>query len=94
MLSKEYQFSIPAEFFYKSGRHASDDYLGSVTRGAQITELFNFFYTHKPNLEHLWVLGFIAYTYVKQGKSEPRAKRCLFVGYPNGVKGYKLWALE
>ena len=49
---------------------------------------------HKPSLEHLRVFGCIAYTHVKQGKLEPRAKRCLFIGYPKGVKGYKLWALE
>ena len=31
---------------------------------------------------------------LKQGKLEPRAKRCLFIGYPTGVKGYKLWNLK
>jgi len=45
---------------------------------------------HKPSLEHQRVFGCIAYTHVKQGKLEPRAKRCLFIGYPTEVKGYKL----
>lgn len=31
---------------------------------------------------------------LKQGKLEARAKRCVFIGYPRGVKGYKLWCLE
>ena len=50
--------------------------------------------SHKPILEHLRIFGCIAYTHVKKEKLEPRAKRCLFIGYPTGVKGYKLWDLE
>ena len=45
---------------------------------------------HKPSLDHLRVFGCTAYPHIKQGKLDPRAKRCLFIGYPNGVKGYKL----
>ena len=50
---------------------------------------------HKPNLYHLRVFGCIAYAHVKQGKLEPGAKKCVFIiGYPSGVKGYKLCNLE
>jgi len=49
---------------------------------------------HKPNLDHLRVFGCLAYAHIKQGKLEPRAKKCLFIRYPYGVKGYKLWNLE
>jgi len=31
---------------------------------------------------------------VKKDKLETRAKRCIFIGYIEGVKGYKLWRLE
>ena len=44
-----------------------------------------------PNYENLKVFGCVAYAHVKQGKLEPRAKKCMFIGYPDGVKGYKLW---
>lgn len=43
-----------------------------------------------PKYDHLRVFGCVAYANVKQGKMEPRAKKCMFVGYTDGVKGYKL----
>ena len=44
-----------------------------------------------PMLAHLKVFECVAYAHVKQGKLEPRALKCIFVGYPSGVKGYRLW---
>ena len=44
-----------------------------------------------PNYEHLGIFGCVAFAHVNQGKLEPRARRCMFLGYPEGVKGYKLW---
>lgn len=37
------------------------------------------------------VFGCTAYAHVDNGKLEPRAIKCLFLGYGSGVKGYKLW---
>ena len=48
----------------------------------------------KPDLKHLRVFGCVAYAHVSQGKLDARAKKCMFIGYPNGVKGYKLWYKE
>jgi hypothetical protein len=46
----------------------------------------------KPvNYSNLKVFGYPAYFHVNEGKLEPRAKKCIFVGYPMNVKGYKLW---
>ena len=30
----------------------------------------------------------MAYAHQKQGKLDARAKKCMFVGYPEGIKGY------
>ena len=34
------------------------------------------------------------YAHIKQDKLEPRALKYVFIGYPEGVKCYKLWKLE
>ncbi|KAK0584816.1 hypothetical protein LWI29_019151 [Acer saccharum] len=40
---------------------------------------------------NLRVFGCPAYVHIKQGKLEPRAMKGVFLGYPEGVKGYKIW---
>lgn len=47
-----------------------------------------------PDLSNLKVFGCTAFAHVKEGKLDPRAKKCIFLGYPHGVKGYKLWSHE
>ena len=37
------------------------------------------------------MFGCPAYAYVNQGKLAPKALKGQFLGYPNGVKRYKLW---
>ncbi|KAH9696760.1 calcium-binding EF-hand family protein [Citrus sinensis] len=43
------------------------------------------------NYGSLQVFGCLAYAHVSQGKLAPRALKCKFIGYPEGVKGFKLW---
>ena len=35
-----------------------------------------------------------SHLHTTQDNLEPRAKRCVFLGYPEGVKGLKLWNFE
>ncbi|GKC90446.1 retrotransposon protein, putative, ty1-copia subclass [Tanacetum coccineum] len=49
---------------------------------------------HPANYEMLRIFGCVAYSYVNQGKLKPRAIKCIFLGYPEGVKGYRLWRLD
>lgn len=49
-------------------------------------------WSKKPfRYEHLKLFGCIAYVHINEKKLEPRALRCIFLGYPKGIKGYKLW---
>ena len=48
----------------------------------------------QPSVRHLKVFGCLAYGHLPaQGrkKLEPRARACVFVGYSNRTKGYRLW---
>ncbi|GKC19830.1 retrovirus-related pol polyprotein from transposon TNT 1-94 [Tanacetum coccineum] len=49
---------------------------------------------HPANYEMLRIFGCVAYSHVNQGKLKPRAIKCIFLGYPDGVKGYRLWRLD
>ncbi|KAH9800568.1 hypothetical protein KPL71_000711 [Citrus sinensis] len=44
--------------------------------------------------EHLRVFGCPAYVHVRQGKLDAIATKGIFVGYPDGVKGYRVWCRE
>ena len=48
----------------------------------------------KPEYEHLRVFGSTAYAHIRQDKLQPRALKCIFLGYPDDVKGYRLWCIE
>ena len=48
----------------------------------------------KPSLSHLRVFGCDAYVHVpkeKRTKVDSKSKKCIFIGYKDGLKGYKLW---
>jgi hypothetical protein len=50
----------------------------------------------KPSLEHLSVFGRDAYVHVQKEnriKLDNKFEKCIFVGYKDGIKGYKLWNL-
>src|SRR3954470_16357279 len=49
---------------------------------------------HPPDLDKLRLFGCVAYAHIRQDKVEPRALKCMFMGYPEGVKAYRLWCLE
>src|SRR3954468_10936019 len=49
---------------------------------------------YPPDLDKLRVFGCVAYAYIRQDKVKPGALKCMFMGYPEGVKVYRLWCLE
>ncbi|GKE77569.1 retrovirus-related pol polyprotein from transposon TNT 1-94, partial [Tanacetum coccineum] len=49
---------------------------------------------HPRDYGMLRIFGCVAYSHIKQGKLEPRAVKCVLLGYPEGVKGYRLYTLD
>lgn len=49
---------------------------------------------HPADYSHPKVFGFSALAHIKQDKLDSRALKCIFVGYPPGIKGYKLCCRE
>eukprot|EP00253_Pinus_taeda_P025487 PITA_25487 len=48
----------------------------------------------KPSLSHLRVFGCDTYVHFpkeKQTNLDSKSEKCIFIGYKNGLKGYKLW---
>jgi hypothetical protein len=55
------------------------------------------FTSKKPNVSHLKVFGCIAYVHVpnkKRSKLDPKAVKCIFIGYSLEQKGYKCFNLS
>nr|GEU48166.1 retrovirus-related Pol polyprotein from transposon TNT 1-94 [Tanacetum cinerariifolium] len=49
---------------------------------------------HPSDYEMLRIFGYVMYPYDKQGKLDPRAVKCILLGYHEGVKGYRLYRLD
>ena len=55
---------------------------------------FEAWYGKKPNVNHLRVFGCSAYIHVpkdERKKLDPKAKKCIFLGYSTSRKGYRLY---
>jgi len=52
-------------------------------------------WSRKPTeYSNLKVFGALAFAHVRQDKLDARSMKCIFIGYPEGVKGYKLWKMK
>ena len=49
---------------------------------------------HPIDLDKLSIFGCVSYSHIRQDKVKPRALKCMFMGYLEGVKAYRLWCLE
>ena len=65
-----------------------------ITSGVHEATLEECFYGRKPSLQHLKVFGCLAYVHVPaevRSKLDPKAEKCIFVGYSEEQKGYRCY---
>ena len=58
---------------------------------------YELWYKKKPRVDHLRVWGCVAYVLVQKDKRAhlgSHMEKCIFIGYPDGVKGWKFWNPE
>lgn len=66
----------------------------SILQGKTPHEILN---GRPPSYEHLRIIGSLCYAHnqnTKGDKFASRSRRCVFLGYPHGKKGWKLFDLE
>ena len=66
----------------------------SPTRAVKGMTPYEAWTTEKPTVAHLRVFGSDAYAHIpkdERGKLDPKAKKCIFVGYGEETKGYRLF---
>ena len=66
----------------------------SPSTGINFKTPYELWYGKPADYSSLKIFGCPAYAHIRQGKLEPRALKCVFLGYPEGVKGYKLWCTD
>lgn len=58
---------------------------------------FQILFNKQPSYEHIRVFGYLCFAYNLRSKGDKfasRSRRCVFVGYPFGKKGWKVYDLD
>ncbi|XP_018479287.1 uncharacterized protein LOC108850218 [Raphanus sativus] len=92
-----FQSKLPVKFWGEAVMTAAHVINRTPTKVLQGRSPYEILYGTKPQYEHLRVFGSLCYTHHRsrdRDKFGPRSRRCIFVGYPFGQKGWKVYDLE
>lgn len=92
-----YKANLPLQFWAEACSVAVYLQNRSPTVALNNTTPFECLFKSKPDVSNLRVFGCVTYVHVpdsQRKKLDAKAHKAIFVGYPPGVKGYKLYDLE
>ena len=88
---------VPTEFWAEAVNTATYVRNRSPTTSLKGMTPFERLLNRKPNVSNLKVFGCVAYAHILENmrnKLEEKSRKCVFVGYPEGTKGFKLYDLS
>ena len=95
--SMMFHAGMPKQFWAEAIHTAAYVHNRSPTSSLKEVTPFERFFGQKPDVSNLRVFGCIAFKHIpdtKRRKLDKKSSKCVFVGYPEGTKGYKLYDLE
>ncbi|KAL2621793.1 hypothetical protein R1flu_001998 [Riccia fluitans] len=90
----DWKEGLPPEFWAEVVNTAAYLVNLSPCSAVQLKTPFELWHKWVPDYSRLRVFGCIAYAHTpreNRTKLDPKAKKCYFLGYQQGVKGYRLW---
>lgn len=92
-----HQARLPLNFWAEACNTAVYLHNRSPTTALKDKTPFECLFGEKPDISNLRVFGCICYVHIpdcRRKKLDPKSNRAIFIGYPHGTKGYKLYNLE
>ncbi|PNX93517.1 retrovirus-related Pol polyprotein from transposon TNT 1-94 [Trifolium pratense] len=92
-----FQAQLPIEFWGECALAACYLINRTPTKTLSGKTPYELLYGKAPSLEHLRVVGCLAYAHNQHHKGDKfatRSRKCVFVGYPYGTKGWRMYDLE
>jgi hypothetical protein len=92
-----FQAQLPIEFWGKCALAACYLINRTPTKTLDGRTPYELLYGKAPSLEHLRVVGCLAYAHNQHHKGDKfatRSRKCVFMGYPYGTKGWRMYDLE
>ena len=92
-----YQSKLPLKFWAEAVNTMVYLRNRSPTTALNGSTPFEFWYQKKPDVSNLRVFGSICYVHIPdvlRKKLDPKSYKAVFLGYPEGTKGYKVYDVE